>query len=161
TRVGKKMDGNVIRHRPGWDLTFSAPKSVSLLALAGGDERLRKAHREAVSVALTEIEKTCSEVRLKTNGECLYQRTGNMVAALYHHDLSRAKDPQLHTHAVTMNLTQRTDGQWRSMASSMGAYDGSVTEGVHGFIERVRNSKRYFGKIYEAELACRVRDLGY
>ena len=46
-----------VAHRAGWDATFSAPKSVSLTALVGGDDRVREAHREAVTVALTELER--------------------------------------------------------------------------------------------------------
>src|SRR6516165_8704066 len=45
-----------MEHRAGWDATFSAPKSVSLTALVGGDDRVREAHREAVNVALNELE---------------------------------------------------------------------------------------------------------
>jgi hypothetical protein len=46
-----------MEHRAGWDATFSAPKSVSLTALVGGDDRVREAHRESVRVALDEMEK--------------------------------------------------------------------------------------------------------
>jgi conjugative relaxase-like TrwC/TraI family protein len=52
---GEKI--KTMEHRAGWDATFSAPKSVSLTALVGGDERVREAHRESVGVALDELEK--------------------------------------------------------------------------------------------------------
>lgn len=158
--LGKVVDGKV-KHRAGWDLTFSAPKSVSILALIGGDKRLIEAHRNAVKVALTHIEKGCSQARVKTQEGIKFQNTGNIVAALYHHDLSRAQDPQMHTHSVVMNMTQRTDGKWRSQASQIGRYDGKAKSEVNGFIERTRNNKRYFGKLYEAELAFQVKELGY
>ena len=56
-------DGTTVKpveHRAGWDATFSAPKSVSLTALVGGDDRVRAAHREAVTIALTELERYLS-----------------------------------------------------------------------------------------------------
>jgi conjugative relaxase-like TrwC/TraI family protein len=152
---------NKMKHRPGWDLTFSAPKSVSVLALIGGDKRLIEAHSKAVKVALSHIEAGCSQARIKKHGKITFQNTGNMVAALYHHDLSRAQDPQLHTHSIVMNMTQREDGKWRSQASQIGRYDKQTTHEVNGFIERARNNKRFYGKIYEAELAYQVEKLGY
>lgn len=158
--IGKKIDDK-ITHRAGWDLTFSAPKSVSIMALLGGDKRLLTAHRHAVSVALSEIERGCSESRIKVQGNVTFQHTKNMIAALFHHDLSRAEDPQLHTHSVIMNLTERQDGKWRSMASKLGRYDKDTHGEVHGFIERVRHNKRFYGKVYEAELAYQVQQLGY
>jgi conjugative transfer relaxase protein TraI len=158
--LGKVVDGK-IKHRAGWDLTFSAPKSVSILALIGGDKRLVEAHRVSVKAALGHIEKGCSQARIKTQDDIKYQNTGNIVAALYHHDLSRAQDPQMHTHSVIMNMTQRQDGKWRSQASQIGRYDGKATSEVNGFIERTRHNKRYYGKLYESELAYQVKELGY
>ncbi len=159
-QLGKMVDGE-IKHRAGWDLTFSAPKSISLMVYLGGDTRLLAAHRQAVAVALTSIERSAAQARVKTAEGIGYQNTGNLVAALYHHDLSRAKDPQMHTHAVVMNMTQRFDGVWRSLASQIGRYDGNVQGEVNGFIERVRHFNRYLSKIYETELAYQVKQLGY
>jgi conjugative relaxase-like TrwC/TraI family protein len=159
-QLGKAVNGE-IAHRAGWDLTFSAPKSVSILALIGGDKRLVDAHQQAVKIALSEVERSCSEARVKLGGQLSYHNTRNMVSALYHHDLSRDQDPQLHTHSVVMNITERQDGKWRSQASKIGRYDKETSSDVHGFIERVRNNKRYFGKLYEAELAYQVKELGY
>jgi conjugative transfer relaxase protein TraI len=159
-QLGKVVDG-LIKHRAGWDLTLSAPKSVSVMALVGGDIRLIEAHRLAVKMALSQIERGASEARIKINGDISYQNTKNLIAALYHHDLSREQDPQLHTHSVVMNMTERSDGKWRSQASKMGRYDKETASEVHGFIERVRHNKRYFGKLYEAELCYQVNQLGY
>ena len=64
TADGKTVTSAV--HRAGWDATFSAPKSVSLTALVGGDERVRLAHREAVTAALTELERY-SQARIGGN----------------------------------------------------------------------------------------------
>lgn len=159
-KLGKVVDGQ-IKHRPGWDLTFSAPKSVSLLALIGGDTRLVEAHRRAVIVALSHVERSCTEARIQTPDGMDYQLTKNVVAALFHHDLSRAKDPQLHTHSVMMNMTERQDGKWRSLASKLGGYGEKNQHEIHGFIERVRHHNRYFSKLYETELAYQVKELGY
>src|SRR3990167_9785472 len=159
-QLGKMVDG-VIKHRAGWDLTMSAPKSVSIMALVAGDQRLVAAHREAVRITLEKIQQGCAEARIKVNGEMRYENTHHMTGALYHHDLSRAKDPQLHTHSVIMNLTARTDGKWRSLASSMGRYNEETTSEVNGFIERVRHHNRYYSKLYETELAFRVKACGY
>lgn len=159
-QLGKIVDG-VVKHRSGWDLTFSAPKSVSIMAFIGGDKRLLEAHRDAVKVALLYIERSNSQARIKTPDGMTYQNTGNLVASLYHHDLSRAKDPQMHTHSVIMNMTERKDGKWRSLASSIGNYNEKATGEINGFIERVRHNNRFLSKLYETELAFRVKQLGY
>jgi conjugative relaxase-like TrwC/TraI family protein len=158
--LGKMVDGQ-LKHRAGWDLTFSAPKSISILAYVGGDMRLVDAHRNAVSIALSHIEHGCAQARISSSEGMKYQNTGNLVGALYHHDLSRARDPQMHTHSVIMNMTKRLDGKWRSLASKMGRYDEKSIVEVNGFIERVRNNNRYLSKVYETELAFQVKKLGY
>ncbi|WP_045764095.1 MobF family relaxase, partial [Xanthomonas albilineans] len=100
------------KERIGIDLTFSAPKSVSIQALVGGDDRLIRAHEEAVAVTLEHAE-TLAQARIKHNGRAAVVDTGNLVIAKFRHETSRLQDPQLHTHAVVMNLTRRGDGQWR------------------------------------------------
>ncbi len=159
-QLGKMVEGS-IKHRAGWDLTFSAPKSVSILAIIGGDKRLLDAHRQSVTVSLSHIERSCGQARIQTPQGMTYQNTNNLIAALYHHDLSRSKDPQLHTHSVVMNMTERSDGKWRSLASKIGSYDEKTQGEINGFIERVRHNNRYFSKLYETELAFRVKELGY
>lgn len=159
-QLGKLVEGE-IKHRPGWDLTFSAPKSVSILALVGGDHRLVDAHREAVTIALAHIEKNCGQARMQIKGDMQFVSTGNVTAALFHHDVSRALDPQLHTHSVIMNMTERPDGKWRSLASTSQQYDKGADGEINGFIERARHHNRYFAKIYETELAFRVKACGY
>jgi conjugative relaxase-like TrwC/TraI family protein len=159
-QLGKVVDGE-IKHRPGWDLTFSAPKSVSIMTYMGGDKRLIEAHIEATLVALNTIERSFAQARVKTPNGIDYQNTGNLTAALFHHDLSRAKDPQMHTHCVVMNMTERLDGKCRSLASQIGRYNEDTNGEVNGFIEQVRHYNRYLSKIYETELAYRVKQLGY
>ena len=100
-----------MEHRAGWDATFSAPKSVSLTALVGGDERLREAHQESVSVALDELERF---VQARAGGNLPAETTGRWVAARFEHDSARPVDgyaaPQLHTHVVFFNITETEDG---------------------------------------------------
>lgn len=105
-----------MEHRAGWDATFSAPKSVSLTALVGGDDRVREAHRESVRVALNEMEKY---VQARIGGNIPAQTTGAWAVAKFEHDSSRPVDgyaaPQLHTHAVVFNVTETADGQTRAL----------------------------------------------
>jgi conjugative transfer relaxase protein TraI len=159
-QLGKVIDGE-LKHRAGWDLTLSAPKSVSIMAYIGGDTRLMEAHREATFAVFSTIERSAAQARFKTSEGIGYQQTGNLVVSLHHHDLSRAEDPQMHTHGVVMNMTQRLDGAWRSLASQIGRYNEASKCEINGFIEQVRHHNRYFSKLYETELAYRVKQLGY
>jgi conjugative relaxase-like TrwC/TraI family protein len=111
-------DGKTIKtmeHRAGWDATLSAPKSVSL-ALVGGDERVRQAHRESVRVALDQLE---HYAHARIGGDHLPETTGRFIAAKFEHDTARPVDgyaaPQLHTHAVFFNVTERDNGQPRTI----------------------------------------------
>src|SRR6202051_3742289 len=92
---------NAVEHRAGWDATFSAPKSVSLTALVGGDERVREAHRAAVTTALTELERY---TQARIGGNNAAENTGKFIVAKFEHDTARPADgedsPQLHTPAV-------------------------------------------------------------
>src|ERR1700690_2529738 len=98
-------------HRAGWDATFSAPKSVSLTALVGGDERVREAHRESVRVALDQLE---HYTQARIGGNHPPETTGKFIAAKFEHDTARPVNgyvaPQLHTHAVVFNITETEDG---------------------------------------------------
>ncbi len=105
---GRLPDGQVM-HRggegprtAGLDLTFSAPKSVSMQALIGGDERLLHAHDEAVMKTLQHIEKSLAAYRSTSGGETAPARSGNITVARFEHDLSREADPQAHTHCVLL-----------------------------------------------------------
>jgi len=122
-RQGKLPDGTdlsrmvngVNKHRSGYDLTFSAPKSVSMMILIGGDTRLLDAWNRSVENGMKEVEKLIS-ARITDNGKTDTVLTGNMVAALYNHDTSRALDPQIHTHALVFNTTFAEE-KWRALAS--------------------------------------------
>jgi conjugative relaxase-like TrwC/TraI family protein len=115
----RNEDGKMVspvEHRAGWDATFSAPKSVSLTALVGGDDRVREAHREAVNIALNELERY---TQARVGGNHPAETTGQFVAAKFEHDTARPVDgyaaPQLHTHAVVFNMTERENGVMRAL----------------------------------------------
>src|SRR5207244_7033660 len=101
-------------HRAGWDATFSAPKSVSLAALVGNDERIRIGHREAVNEALKVFEEF-TQARMGGNKPAV--TTGKMVAAQFEHTAARPDHetgyaaPQLHTHVVIFNITKTEEGR--------------------------------------------------
>lgn len=134
-------------HRAGWDATFSAPKSVSLAALVGGDARIREAHRKSVVTALVELERY---IQAKMGGAKPSITTMRMVAAKFEHDTARPDKkhnyaaPQLHTHVIIFNLTQLVEGKWRALDST-----------------ELFNSQRYATAIYRAVLAIELQRLGY
>ncbi len=144
--IGRRGRDGERLHRPGRDLTFSAPKSVSIAALVGGDDRIVKVHDRAVAASLAWIEKNAAETRMKDPDTGRMIRAGNqkIVAATFRHDTSRNLAPQLHTHAVLANMVQGEDGKWRSMAN-----------------EKLYGSKMLLGALYRAELARGLGDLGY
>jgi len=139
-----------VEHRAGWDATFSAPKSVSLTALVGGDERVRGAHGEAVRIALNELEHY-TQARLGGNRPA--ESTSKFIAAKFEHDTSRPVDgyaaPQLHTHAVIFNVTERADGV-ESGKQARALQPQSLFE-----------SQQYATAVYQSELTFRLRELGY
>ena len=145
-QLGRRGKDGGILHRPGRDLTFSAPKSVSIAALVGGDDRIVDAHDKAVAATLAWIEKNAAETRMRDSETGRMMRTGGqkIVAAAFRHDTSRNLDPQLHTHAVFANMVQGTDGKWRSMAN----------EGLYA-------RQKLIGMLYRNELAAGLAKLGY
>ncbi len=144
----KDADGKTIKtmeHRAGWDATFSAPKSVSLTALVGGDERVREAHRAAVTVAIESLERYAMA---RVGGDHPAEPTAKFVVAKFEHDTARPVDgyaaPQLHTHAVIFNVTERENGQYRALQP-----------------KSLFASQQFATAIYQAELTYRLRQLGY
>jgi len=134
-------------HRAGWDATFSAPKSVSLAALVGDDERVRVAHRDSINKALEAIEEY---VQARGGGTKPAITTGRMIAAQFEHTAARPDHetgyaaPQLHTHVVIMNMTRTKQGQIRSIQP----------------LELFR-SQQYATAIYRTHLADKLQTLGY
>ncbi len=134
-----------VEHRAGWDATFSAPKSVSITALVGGDDRVRVAHRESVQAALGELE---LYTQARIGNVHAPETTGKFVAAAFEHDTARPVNgyaaPQLHTHAVIFNVTERDNGQTRALQP-----------------HEIFVSQRYITAVYRSELALRLEKLGY
>jgi conjugative relaxase-like TrwC/TraI family protein len=134
-----------MEHRAGWDATFSAPKSVSLTALVGGDDRVREAHRDSVTVALDEMEKY---VQARIGGNVPAQTTGAWAVAKFEHDSSRPVEgyaaPQLHTHAVVFNVTETADGNTRALQP-----------------QELYKTQQYATAVYRSELAARLQGMGY
>ncbi len=102
-------------HRPGTDLTFSLPKSWSLLALVGGDQRIIDAYREAVIETLRWAEKNAAQTRMGSQAGYGKVATDNLTIGLFQHDTNRNQEPNLHFHAVVANVTQGSDGKWRAL----------------------------------------------
>ncbi|MBB5061642.1 conjugative relaxase-like TrwC/TraI family protein, partial [Granulicella aggregans] len=144
----KNADGTTtkaVEHRAGWDATFSAPKSVSLTALVGGDERVREAHSAAVTAALAELERY-TQARIGGNNPA--ETTGKFIAAKFEHDTARPVDgyaaPQLHTHVFIMNVTQRADGTTRALQP-----------------QSMFDSQNFATAVYQSALTYQLRKLGY
>ena len=112
-QLGRIAKGDIV-HAPGVDLTFSAPKSVSIVAEVAGDDRIYDVQQQAVHTVLRYIESHLMATRAQRNGILSVESTDNITAALFRHSTSRNHDPQLHTHCVLLNMTQRTDDVWRS-----------------------------------------------
>jgi conjugative relaxase-like TrwC/TraI family protein len=143
-QLGTMREGK-LQHRPGWDLTMSAPKSVSIMAEVAGDRRLVVAHNNAVKAALAYVERHAAATRIRADGGVEErQTTDNLVIASFRHDTSRAQDPQLHTHNVIMNMTQDAEGNWRSLEP-----------------RALYQLQKAIGAVYRQELAVGVRALGY
>src|ERR1035437_5453329 len=134
-----------MEHRAGWDATFSAPKSVSLTALVGGDDRVKEAHRESVRVALNEMEKYA---QARIGGNAPAETTGAWVVAKFEHDSSRPVDgysaPQLHTHTVVFNVTETADGNTRALQP-----------------QELYKTQQYATAVYRSELAVQLQRMGY
>ncbi|MCY4383782.1 MAG: relaxase domain-containing protein, partial [Nitrospinae bacterium] len=145
-RLGKRGKDGVIHHRPGRDLTLSAPKSVSLLAYLGGDARAMWAHEVAVSRTLAWVERNAAETRMSEPGTGRMVRAGDQksVVATFRHDTSRNLDPLLHTHAVIANMVRGADNKWRTMSN-----------------EKLYAQKMLIGALYRTELARGLEGFGY
>lgn len=142
-----------LKHHPGYDLTFSAPKSASIMALVIGDKNILKCHERAVNKALDYVQKHLIYTRIKEKGYSKIERTDNAIIAKYTHITSRPPsgesingsdekdipDPQLHTHTLLANATLCKDGKWRSITS-----------------DQLYDSKMLLGKIYRMHFAREV-----
>jgi conjugative relaxase-like TrwC/TraI family protein len=120
-------EARISRAVAGFDLTFSAPKSVSVawgLADAGTQAVIYQAHQDALAYVLRYAERHVFTSRSGTNG-VIQEDIRGVVAAAFDHWDSRAGDPQLHTHLVVMNRVQGEDGRWRTL-DSRGMFKATV-----------------------------------
>ena len=145
-RLGRLRDG-AHEHRPGVDITLSAPKSVSLEALLGGpgSARAMRAHDAAVRATLDFIEARLLRTRRWSREErrSVQVNAPALVAATFRHITSRNNDPQLHTHCVIANMT-RDGEQWRSAEIGL-----------------LRRSEKLIGAFFRNELAHGLRKAGF
>lgn len=118
TRTEMGADGKereTANRRVFYDFTFSPPKSVSIAALVGDDSRIVEAHEQAVTLAMNQLQ-TFAATRVRKNNQCTDRQTGNLVAAMFRHDTSRALDPHLHTHCIVFNATfDAIEKQWKAL----------------------------------------------
>ncbi len=134
------------QHRAGWDLTFSAPKSVSAVWAVGNDQdrsAIAEAHDKAVAAALEHLQERAAFARRGKAGSEQEKLPGLLVAE-YQHSTTRELDPDLHTHSLVMNLAQRSDGTWGGIES-----------------KHLYEWKMAAGAIYRAQLAENMQQLGF
>ena len=145
-QMGRRLKDGTLQHRPGWDYTFSAPKSVSILALVWGQTKLRQLHQAAVLKTLKRIERDVIQTRVwnPRTGQQELVSNQKAVIATFEHSTSRNLDPQLHTHALIANMVQGEDGKWRSVEA-----------------KALYSNKHLMGMLYRLELARGLVALGY
>ena len=127
------------KERAGWDITFTVPKSVSVMLLVGEDKRIQPILDEAVHNTITRIEK---DIYVRDRGKRI--NTGNGVFSLYEHNTSRALDPLWHKHVVLANTSQRNDGTWRGIEPS-----------------KLYKNQKYYTSYFHAEVSYKLAQLGY
>ncbi|WP_336767044.1 MULTISPECIES: MobF family relaxase [Acinetobacter] len=132
-----------IEHRAAMDITFSAPKSVSILAEVYQNQDVLEAHQNAVKETLSTIEDNFVQTRLSEDGQKQKVDSDNLIVALFNHNTSRALDPQTHTHAVVMNATFNDKDAWSSISN-----------------EAIYANQSVIGSIYNANLANNLKELG-
>ena len=144
-RLGRARDGEH-QHRPGLDLTLSAPKSISLEALLYGNRRALGAHDAAVRSTLDWVEAELLQTRGydPATGRRPRMAANGLVAAGFRHLTSRDQDPQLHTHCILANMTRNRAGEWRSVEPT-----------------QIRRNVKLIGAYYRQELASRLIEQGY
>jgi conjugative relaxase-like TrwC/TraI family protein len=143
-QLGRRRADGRIEHHPGWDFAVNAPKSVSIMALVRGDDRILEAHERAVDTALSYLEEHAA-LRRRDQGEIVHETTGRLLFARFTEHASRELDPHLHTHVVVLNMTNRADGDPMASLETRALYAEQMTA----------------GQIYRNDLAHRLREIGY
>lgn len=127
-----------------YDFTISPPKSVSIMAFIGEDDRILDAHNRAVDLAMVELEQFAG-TRVRVGGQCTDRPTDNLVGAIFRHDTSRALDPHLHSHCIIFNATfDAEENRWKAL------------QNYEMFMAR-----KYIENVYYHELARDLRRFGY
>lgn len=151
-KTTRTEDGqSVANRRVFFDFTVSPPKSVSVVAFIGDDQRIFGAHERAVRAMLREFE-AFAATRIRTGSQQADRLTGNVAAALFTHDTSRALDPHLHTHCIVFNATfDPVEERWKALQNhellrarkfAENAYYHELTRELRGFGYRIRNRVR-------------------
>ncbi|WP_233268264.1 MobF family relaxase [Pantoea sp. BAV 3049] len=140
----------VNKHRHGYDLTFSAPKSVSILALVYDDKFLIEAFRESVSETLDIIEQL-STTRTKKDGIPVMERTGNLVMARFLHGTNLSREPHMHEHVVIANITLAKNG-WKTLSSDI--------QNKMGFTDEIWSQRESLSVIQLAFLRKKIESKG-
>lgn len=143
-QLGRRRAEGTIEHHPGWDFAVNAPKSVSIMSLVRGDERIIDAHERAVGAALSYLEEH-AELRRRAGGDIVHETSGRLLYARFTEHASRELDPHLHTHVVVLNMTNRQDGERMASLETRAMYAQQMTA----------------GQVYRNDLAHRLRELGY
>ena len=158
--AGKTGKDGRPRHHPGWDATFSAPKSLSVLWSQADPElraKIQKAHLAAVKDAVAYLEHAVAYTRRGKGGEVI-ERAPGLVVAAFEHGTSRAQDPEVHTHALILNVVPRHDGTTGTLYGI--ASSDPRRRSHHKF--PLYEEKLTTGAVYRASLAAYVeRDLGF
>ena len=142
-----------LKHHPGQEITFTAPKSFSIMALVAEDKRLLAAHDKAVSETLEYMNRHLIYARVQKDGIKYQEKTNNTITAKFTHITSRAvkdadndkkPDPGLHTHALVANATKCKDGEFRSIV-----------------FDKLYENQLNISELYNINLAREAKSLGY
>lgn len=149
---GRSPDGSPLcesagkNHRAGWDLTFSAPKSVSVLWARADDDlrqKIQQAQKDAVKTAVRFIEDHAAITR-RGHAGLIQEPVAGVIAAMFEHSTSRALDPQLHTHCLIANIAPRNDGTWGTLESI-----------------KIMRWQKAISAVYRSSLANSIREVGF
>lgn len=143
-RVMGRWENGERKHRAGIDLTFSAPKDVSIAALVLKDERVVEAHKAAVVATMEIVEKELVQTRRVQDGKMMKETGGKIIAGLFLHDTSRALDPQLHTHAAIANMVRNEDGSYTALTN-----------------DQIMKAVTFGSEVYRSFLAQALEKIGY
>lgn len=143
------------KHRAGWDFICSPEKSVSIMALVGGDAGILDDVRASNAKAMAELERFA----MGKDRTRQFETTGNLVIASFQHETSRRLDPQLHIHNVVMNMTRRSDGKFVGLETrEMFAAQAFVKSVFHADLARRLQARGYAVEIRPGGVAA-IRDV--